>query len=150
MGLVEILPVERINTHLTAKNKTEALRALADLFASGVHGVDPSTIYAMLLEREKLASTGVGSGVAIPHARVPGVQDVAAALAVHPQGVPFDSVDGQDVHIFVAVLASERQPSKHLKALASISRLLRDPAIREQVMATADPAALHAILANAE
>jgi len=150
MGLAEILPVERVTTNLVGADKEAVLRELAALLCTGGVPVSTDLVFTMLAEREKLASTGVGSGVAIPHARVPGVQDVAAALGVHRRGISFDAVDGEDVHIFVAVLASERQPSKHLKALASISRLLRDPRVRADMLDAPDPTALHAIVAAHE
>lgn len=149
MGLSEIVPLERVATDLVAPNKEAALRALADLFVKTGVQADSETIFKLLWDREALASTGVGSGVAIPHARVAGIPDVVGALAIHRRGLPFDSVDGQDVQILVAVLASDRQPSRHLKALANISRLLRDPAVRQQMLDAPDAAALHAILVAA-
>ena len=86
------------------------------------------------MARESLASTGVGSGVAIPHGRVPGIDGIQAALGIHREGIPFDAVDGERVHVFVAILAPEDKPSQHLKALAEVSRVLRRRDVREKLL----------------
>lgn len=131
MRLAELLDSGRISTSLQGSDKNEVLRELADLFSHD--GLDTEHVYRVLSEREGLASTGVGSGVAIPHGRLRGLEDMRAAMGIHRGGVAFDAVDGQPVHIFVAVLAPDRRPSEHLKALARISRLLRHDTVRQQL-----------------
>ncbi|MFW5876337.1 MAG: PTS sugar transporter subunit IIA [Myxococcota bacterium] len=138
MRFADLLDVDRVTTSLQASDKDGVLRALAKLF-SATSELDEDEVFRVFAEREALASTGVGSGVAIPHGRIAGLERLQAALGVHPTGVSFDSVDGRPVHIFVAVLAPERQPSEHLKALARISRLLRDERVREALRNAADP-----------
>lgn len=143
MRLADILGIERVTTSLVASDKAEVLRQLAAMFRDQ----DREQVLRVFQDREALASTGVGSGVAIPHGRLGTVQRLAAALAVSPRGVDFDSVDGQPVHIFVAVLAPERHTGEHLKALARISRLLRDEKVRRRILEAADPAqALQVVL----
>jgi len=137
MRLADILDAGRISTSLEASDKDGVLRELAALFSQD--GLDPEQVYRVLSEREALASTGVGSGVAIPHGRVRGLEQMRAAMGIHREGVAFDAVDGQPVHIFVAVLAPDRRPSDHLKALARISRLLRHEKVRHALLEVGNP-----------
>lgn len=139
MRLADLLHKDRVTTSLQASDKDGVLRALAKLFGNGQEALDPEEVFRVFAEREALASTGVGSGVAIPHGRIGGIDRLQAALGIHPTGVAFDSVDGRPAHIFVAVLAPERQPSEHLKALARISRLLRDEQVRQALLEASDP-----------
>jgi len=144
MRLADILDAERVTASLSVRDKEEALRALSGLFG----GVSTDEVFRVLTERENLASTGVGSGVAIPHGRLSGISELKAALAICPEGVEFDSVDGQPVYILVAILAPERGTGAHLKALARVSRLLRSEAVRERFRAAEDADALfRAVLA---
>jgi PTS system nitrogen regulatory IIA component len=129
--LADILTSERITTSLSATDKPTVLRELSKLLAQGSGGLEAEAIELVLAEREALASTGVGSGVAIPHGRAEGIDAVRAALAVQREGVAFDAIDGQPVHIFVAVLAPAEQPSEHLRTLAGVSRLLRELSVRD-------------------
>ncbi len=146
MRLAEILDVDRVTTSLVAADKSEVLRALAGMF----RGQDPEQVYRVFQDREALASTGVGSGVAIPHGRLPAVERLAAALAVSRAGVDFDAVDGRPAHIFVAVLAPERHTGEHLKALARISRLLRDESVRARLLGSGEPEQALAVVLEEE
>jgi nitrogen PTS system EIIA component len=150
MQLAEILHVGRVTVSLQASDKDGVLRALANLFAATSEALDADEVFRVLADREALASTGVGSGVAIPHGRIGGVEQLQAALAVHPGGVAFDAVDGRPAHIFVAVLAPERQPSEHLKALARISRLLRDERVRQGLLEAVDAEAALDLVVTAD
>ncbi len=126
--LAELLDPRRVNLALKAQDKVGVLRELAELL--GRDGEDPSAIVEVLWAREQLASTGVGSGVAVPHGRLQGLGTIRAALGVHPRGVAFDAVDGEPVQVFVAILAPEDRPSQHLKLLAEVSRVLRREEVR--------------------
>lgn len=137
MRLAELLDTGRVSTSLKGSDKNGVLRELAELFSAD--GLDADHVYRVLSEREALASTGVGSGVAIPHGRLRGLEEMRAAMGIHHEGVAFDAVDGQPVHIFVAVLAPDRRPSEHLKALARISRLLRRDTVRRQLQRVDEP-----------
>jgi len=130
MRIADVLSPERMTVSLEATDKPSALRAIARLFPQR----DPAEVYRVFAEREALASTGVGSGVAIPHGRLVDVDRLEAAFAVHRTGVPFEAVDEQPARLFIALLAPVHQAGEHLKALARFSRLLRQESIREALL----------------
>lgn len=151
MRLGEILTLDRVTVSLEAGDKPAALRAIARLFHRTETSLDEEKILTTLHAREQLASTGVGSGVAIPHGRVAGIEKMVGALAVSRAGVPFESIDGEPARIFIAVLAPERHTGDHLKALARISRLLRDGAVRQRLLeAESAEAALQIVIEEDE
>jgi PTS system nitrogen regulatory IIA component len=132
--LADILTVDRITVRLRAEDKPAALRELARLFVGADEGVDEDAITNVFEEREALASTGVGSGVAIPHGRLPQVTRLRAAVGISAPGVDFDAIDGRPAHILVAVLGPEQKTGEHLKALARFSRLLRNGSVRQKLL----------------
>lgn len=136
MRLAEILDVERVVVRLRAPNKASALASLAELFVGSVEGIDAAGIAAVFEEREAIASTGIGSGVAIPHGRMESVPRLLAAVAICEEGVDFDAIDGKPAHILVALLGPRNL--EHLKALARFSRLLRSPRVRARLVDAAD------------
>lgn len=146
MRLSDLLAQDRIDTALSARDKSSALEALASLLARGAPGVASSTIARVLRDREQLASTGVGDEVAIPHGKVAGLRQIVAAMALSPVGVDFDSIDRKPVRIFVAILAPERSASDHLRALARCSKLLRDARVRERLVSARSPEEVLAIV----
>jgi PTS system nitrogen regulatory IIA component len=151
MRLAELLTVERIDTDLAADDKGEALRAMATLLAGGLYanagGPDawgnraPSVddVYRVLAEREALASTGIGQGVAIPHGRLSGLTRFVGALGIQREGVDFDAVDGRPTSILFALVGPDRAAGEHLKCLARISRVLRDDSVRARLLRAEDP-----------
>ena len=143
--LAEIVTVARTTTALEARDKESALRALAALFAADDDTLETEAVYAILAERERLASTGVGSGVAVPHGRIAGLPTIRAALGVCHEGVRFDAIDGEPVNVFVAILAPENKPSQQLRVLADVSRRLRDDGVRQAIQDAPD--AEHALAA---
>jgi PTS system nitrogen regulatory IIA component len=142
MRLADVLTVDGITTDLTTRDKEATLRELARLVAAGEGGsasepgLDVETVYRALAEREQLATTGVGSGVAIPHGRLH-TDRFRVAMAISPEGVPFDSVDGEPARILFAVLAPESHPADQLRVLARISRVLKDQAVRNRLLGAA-------------
>lgn len=150
MRLSDLLVEERVDTSLVARDKAAALDAVARLLAHGVEPASPSDIHRVLRDREQLASTGVGDEVAIPHGKLPGLGRIVAALALAPAGVDFDSIDQRPVRIFVAILAPERSASDHLRALARVSKLLRDARIRARLVGAATPAEILQIIREEE
>ncbi len=150
MRLSDLLSDERVSTSLAATNKGAALDALATLLTQGPEAPERLAVVRVLREREALASTGVGDEVAIPHGRLPGLTRVIAAVALSPEGVEIDSIDRRPVRIFVAILAPERCPGDQLRALARVSRLLRDPRVRARIIAAESPAALLQIVREEE
>ena len=135
-GLREILSEERVSvageTEGVVSDKPGALSRLAQLLANGSQS-DAVEIERMLREREALQSTGVGDGVAVPHACVTRVDRQVGAVLVCPKPVPFDAIDGAPVSIFFALIGPKGAPAEHLKILARVSRLLREPVFRARL-----------------
>ena len=134
MKLVDIIHPELISVDLKSRGKVDVLAEFGALMASHNKIVDEKTITRTLVERERLATTGVGDGVAIPHGKVEGLKEILAAVGISRTGVQFDAVDGEPVHIFVALLAPLSSSGDHLRALARISRLLKEPDIRNRLI----------------
>jgi PTS system nitrogen regulatory IIA component len=150
MRLIEILSEERVTTQLSVSSKDEALRALAHLFAENDPDLDVNSVHEVLAERERLASTGVGSSVAIPHGRISAIDDLRAAMAISPEGIPFEAIDGEPVRIIIGVLAPQHHTGDHLRVLARVSRLLRSSEVRESLLGAADAQAAFAVIARAD
>jgi PTS system nitrogen regulatory IIA component len=144
--LADLLHPERVSIAMTASDKEAALRALAGLLVMPEREANEESVYDVLMERERLASTGVGSGVAIPHGRFDGVDELRAAVAICAGGVDFDAVDGLPVKILVAIVGPRLMPQKHLAALAGVSRVLRNDAVREELTAARNDAEAYRIL----
>jgi PTS system nitrogen regulatory IIA component len=138
--LADLLHPERVRIGLTLSNKEEALRAIAALLTMPEGVANEETVHDVLLERERLASTGIGSGVAIPHGRYDGVDELRAAVAVCPAGVDFDAVDSLPVNILVGIVGPRSMPQKHLAALAGVSRVLRNSEKRDALLKASDSA----------
>lgn len=136
MLLAEALTAEEIRIDLAAEEKDEVLRSLARLLAQGAQPLDESSVYDALREREECATTGVGAGVAIPHGQLP-IERLRIAMAISPDGVPFDTLDGEPVHVAMAILAPTESPAVLLKAVARIARLLRDQSVCTRLRAAA-------------
>jgi nitrogen PTS system EIIA component len=145
MELSETLGVEAVRAPLKATSKKRLLQDLADL-AAAVYGLPAETVYRALLEREALGPTGVGRGVAIPHARFPGVDRVVGLFVRLEKPVDFEAIDRQPVDLVFALFAPENAGAEHLKALARVSRTLRSEAVCAKLRSTFDPSALYAIL----
>jgi len=132
---------------LDVRDKAGILEALAQLFAEA-WDIDAQTVAEYLEEREKLGSTGFGRGVAIPHARVPGIARPIAALVKLDQSCDFDAADGMPVELVFGLLSPESSGAAHLHALAAISRLVRDENVRNALADAPDEEALYALLTN--
>jgi PTS system nitrogen regulatory IIA component len=145
MKLATIIDARSIFANLKAQNKKLLLQDLAQA-ASTIIPVDARTIFETLLRREKLGSTGLGQGIAIPHGKLPSLHRVHGFFAKLPQPVDFDSIDNQPVDLVFMLLAPEEAGADHLMALAQISRLLRDPIILAKLRGTDSAAGLYAIL----
>jgi PTS system nitrogen regulatory IIA component len=150
MRLIDILSEERVTTQLSASSKDEALRALAQLFSDHDPSLDLVSVHAVLSERERLASTGVGSSVAIPHGRISAIEGLRAAMAISREGIPFDAIDGAPVRIIIGVLAPQHHTGDHLRVLARVSRLLRNPEVRERLLEASDAHAAFEVIARAD
>lgn len=137
MRVVDFISQEDIVPEMTASEKTAALRELAATLAVR-HALDRDGVFEVLVEREKLASTGIGEGVAIPHGKLAAAPRLCAVLGRSRAGVEFDSIDGRHAHLFFALVAPENSAGLHLKALARISRLLKDRDLRQRLLAAAN------------
>jgi PTS system nitrogen regulatory IIA component len=142
MRLQDVLSADDITTELLAVDKEATLRELAQLLSRGETPLDADEVYRVFAEREKLASTGIGSGVAVPHGRLR-LERPRMALAISRQGVAFDSADGEPARILVALLTPSSHPADQLKMIARVSRVLRDEAIRARLL---DAGSSHAAL----
>ena len=149
MELSEIIGVEAVRAPLRATSKKRLLQDLADM-AEAVYKLPSATVYKALMERETLGPTGVGRGVAIPHARFPGVPQVVGLFARLEKPVDFESIDRQPVDLIFALFAPETAGAEHLKALARVSRTLRSEAVCAKLRSTLDPSALYAILTDSK
>lgn len=149
MRLADVLKIEAVRTDLSATDKDATLRALARIFAESDDVLDEEAIYRAFSDRERLATTGLGSGVAIPHGRVD-ISEFRVVMAISPEGVPFDSVDGQPAHIVFAVLGPRENPAEQLRMLARISRVLKDQAVRRRLLGASSSADALSIVVEEE
>ena len=119
---------------MQAKNKTEVLQELVQTIIDGGLKLDSSVAMEILQQREKLGSTGIGDGVAIPHGKIPVLEDLVVAFGRSKEGISFDAIDGKPVHLFFLLLAPENSAGQHLKALAKISKMLKVVDFRKKLM----------------
>lgn len=126
MKITEFLDVKGIHLDLRASEKQDILKELVDVLAEVKDIGDKKLILKALLEREGLGSTGIGQGIAIPHGKTDKVKELISVLAISKQGVNFEALDGEPVYIFFLLVAPKDAAGPHLKALAQISRMLRD------------------------
>lgn len=150
MKITEILPKRGIKMGMEAVDKPEALKELVELLASVKDIGDKKSLVKGLLDREKLGSTGIGQGIAIPHAKTDKVHDIVAVMGISRKGVDFDALDGEPVYIFFLLVAPRESAGPHLKALAQISRLLRDNYFCELLRKAKDEKEVYEILAAEE
>jgi PTS system nitrogen regulatory IIA component len=146
--ITDFLDVKTTIPALTQREKNAVLEELADLLAAHHRKLDKKKVFDVLMEREKISTTAIGEGVAIPHGKLASVDRVVGAFARSPEGVDFASLDGGPTHLFFALIAPENAAADHLKALARISRLLKDEAFRRRLMAGETAEELFAIIAE--
>ncbi len=146
MKITDFLAPDCVVPELDAAGKREALAHLAGVLAGKDLAVQPARLVEALLERERIGSTGVGEGVAIPHAKLRGLRRLLGAFGRSRHGVDFDAVDGQPCHLFFLLVAPEEAASEHLRALSRIAKLMRDPEVRRALLEARDAEALYARL----
>lgn len=134
MKITDFLDSSRIIPDLKGRGKQGILKEMTDWLASQDPSLNGQRLFEIVLEREKVSTTAIGEGVAIPHGKVPGIRRVFGVFARSPQGVDFDSLDGGLTYLFFLLAAPEDSTADHLKALARISRLLKDSAFRARLM----------------
>jgi PTS system nitrogen regulatory IIA component len=133
MRLEDVLHADDVTTDLPSGDKDATLRGLARLFCRNDGLLNEDAVYRAFADRERVASTGIGSGVAMPHGRVR-VDRPRMALAICREGLQFDSLDGEPARILVALLTPYEHPGHQIKMLARVSRVLRDGAVRDRLL----------------
>jgi len=154
MGVLEILSAERVSVANEAegavRSKTDAIRRLAALLAKDHGSIGVEEVERVLSERERLQSTGVGGGVAIPHGAIDRLDRLIGAVLLCPTPIDFDAIDSAPVSILFAVVGPKRATGEHLKTLARVSRLLRDEGFRARLLAAPSGGVAYDLIAAEE
>jgi PTS system nitrogen regulatory IIA component len=147
MEIADLVKPDHVVAKLRATSKKQALQDLARR-AAAITGQPERAIFSVLMKRERLGTTGVGNGIAIPHGKLPTLDKLYGMFARLEQPIDFDSIDDRPVDLIFLLLAPESSGADHLKALARVSRLLRDKSACEKLRGTDDPEALYALLVD--
>jgi len=147
MEIADLIMPRSVIAQLRAANKRQALQELAKR-AAVTTGIHERAIYDVLTERERLGSTGIGTGVAVPHGKLPELAKLHGIFARLERPIPFEAVDDQPVDLIFLLLAPEAAGADHLKALALVTRLLRDRMVCEKLRGTDNADALYALLTD--
>ncbi|MCP1470112.1 PTS system nitrogen regulatory IIA component [Sphingobium sp. OAS761] len=145
----DLVSPDALATGMTANGKKQLFQKIAAL-ATPAYGLEADTVAESLLERERLGSTGFGGGVAIPHAKIPGLEKMCGIVVLLDPPAPFDAVDDAPVDIVFALLSPVDSGAEHLKTLARVSRFLRDEGQVTRLRGAKSTGALHALLAGGE
>ena len=138
MKILDVLSREAAIADLKSVDKKGVLEELAQPLAR-ISGVDQNELVRILLERERLGSTGIGGGIGIPHGKMKGLTNLILGFGLSKKGVNFESIDGRPAHIFFLLITPENSTGLHLKLLARISRMLKNDRFRQKLMKSADP-----------
>lgn len=150
MRLSELLNEQSISLTLNARDKETSIKELVQLLESS-HGVNTrGEILSKVLQRESMMSTGIGNGVAIPHGKTRLLDHLLAACGVSPAGVDFDTMDGEPATLFILLVSPESLRGPHVKALANVSRLLKEESVRDALRSASTPADFLNVLKEAE
>ncbi|HEX9507414.1 MAG TPA: PTS sugar transporter subunit IIA [Myxococcales bacterium] len=134
MRIAEFLQAKSIVPELSGSTKTEVLQELSRSLVHTYPSLTEKRLVQVLTDREKLSSTGIGEGIAIPHAKLSELKQLLACFGVSRPGINFDAIDGKPTHLFFALVAPENSAGIHLKALARISRLFKSPQFRSALL----------------
>ncbi|MEA2101520.1 MAG: PTS sugar transporter subunit IIA [Thermodesulfobacteriota bacterium] len=145
MKITEILGPGFVIADIQARTKKDILTELASPIADK-YSTDLSNMVSILLNREKLGSTGIGDGVAIPHGRVTDLSTIASSIGISHEGLKFDALDGKPCYIFFLLIVPGNSSSGHLKALARASILLKDPVLRQNLIASEDTQEIYRLI----
>lgn len=147
--LQKIISPERIKLGVSDVDKWTVIEDLADLIA-GSGGGDREALIADTLEREDKGSTGIGEGIAIPHARTTGVPDLVGALGISDEGIDFESADGKPCHLIFLILAPPEESTRYLKALSAVALIGKDPDLISRLRSASSPDEVIAVLGEVE
>ncbi len=151
MNLSDLISPDTVIPNLASRDKISVLAELVEPLCRLNPDLDPGQLVKILIEREKLGSTGIGDGIAIPHGKVEKTDRLLISFGRSVEGIEFDSMDGRPAHLFFLLLAPETSAGSHLTALAKLSRLLKNSSVREQLMEAEDAETIHGlIMANEE
>jgi fructose-specific phosphotransferase system IIA component len=148
--LTDLLTPDRIKIPLVASDKDELLRELVELVGKAENGIDGEEVLEAVREREKVLSTGIGNGVAIPHGKTSAVGQLTLAAGVARHGVDFEALDGKPVQLFFLLVGPESAAGDHVKALSRIARLLQRDSFRARLASASHPDEFYAIVSEAE
>ncbi len=148
MALTDLVVPQAVVPSLRANNKKQALQELAAR-AAAICGRNEREVLEVLMQRERLGSTGIGNGIAIPHGKLAKLERLFGVFARMERAIDFESLDGQPVDLVFLLLAPEGAGADHLKALAQIARLLRDPEVAQKLRESRDAEAIYAVLTSA-
>jgi len=133
MKILDILAVDSIVPELKGRTKKLVLEELIDAVKQHKPNIDSDRLMRVLLERERLGSTGIGDGIAIPHGKLKDIDDLVLSFGRSIEGIDFESMDGKPVHLFFLLVAPEACAGIHLRALAKIARLLKNGTVRKRL-----------------
>jgi PTS system nitrogen regulatory IIA component len=148
MRITEFLKLEAVVPQLSGRTKGEVLQELANALVKIAPHIPATRIHEVLSEREKIGSTGMEKGVAIPHGRLAELSALVACFAVSKEGVDFEARDGKPAHFFFALVAPENSAGVHLKALSKVSRLFRSDALRDAILSANTADAIYTLIQN--
>ena len=147
MKILDTLKQEAIISELNATDKKGVLEKLAGPVAKA-SGVNQEEMVRVLLERERLGSTAIGGGIAIPHGKLKFLESLLVGFGRSRKGVDFEAIDGKPAHLFFLLMAPEDSTGDHLRMLARISRLLKDSSFKQRLMTAADRREIYTVIAN--
>jgi len=150
LRISDFLKLEAIIMEIKSKDKIAVIKELVDHMVANKFVSDGDKFLNALAKRENLESTGIGDGIAIPHARTDAVQNIILAFARSPAGVDFSSIDGKPSHLIFLIASPENKKSEYIMALAKLSRLLRKQPVREQLKKANDPEEILSIIKSNE
>jgi PTS system nitrogen regulatory IIA component len=150
MKIIDILSRDAVKVDLQARDKEGVIEEISELVVRSAGLADKQGVVRVLMEREALGSTGIGLNVAIPHAKLQGVDDLIAALGRSKEGVDFGSIDGQPVRLFFVLISGVNSAGIHLKALAKISRLLKNDETRKALISCSSSDEMYEIVSREE
>jgi PTS system nitrogen regulatory IIA component len=146
MKILDILDKESIVTELKGVSKKQVLEELIEALLEKRPHLDRENLMRVLLERERLGSTGIGDGIAIPHGKLKDLDQLALSFGKSTRGVDFESMDGKPVHLFFLLVAPESCAGIHLRALAKIARLLKNGMVRKRLGAVATSEEVYSVI----
>jgi PTS system nitrogen regulatory IIA component len=149
MNIADILSPDRTSCDAPGVSKKRVLEFIADFFSEHTDFIDANQLYHQLISRERLGSTGIGEGIAVPHCRLSGCPRITGILLKLNSSVDFDAIDGEPVDLIFALVVPDEQNDEHLQTLSSIAELLQSSDVREQLRSCSNSNTLYQIATSA-